>query len=314
MSNVQRHRGFSLLELIIVVAIVLLLVALILPAIQKVRLTASRMQSTNNLKQIGLALHQHNDAKGRLPGVNNARKLTPLDPIYIVTPGKGEDPNADRAPMFQLIQFMESKLRPEDGYPPLKVLTGPADPTFPYNWPEPGNTGYIQGPCSYGLNLCALEGRPNLANGFPDGTGQTIAATERYFTSYMLSDTTVAHSGAEYQTGTSYEEVIPGTQEDGYYRASRRATFADAGYRGEVIPITSMINGQPVTRPSVPGQTFQVRPKIDSAWSALPQTPYVSGLPTLLFDGSVRTLSPTIDPSLFWSAVTRDRGEVLADW
>jgi len=37
-------------------------------------------------------------------------------------------------------------------------------------------------------------------------------------------------------------------------------------------------------------------------------------LPTLLFDGSVRTIGPGVDPSLFWSAVTRDRGEVLADW
>ena len=312
MSNVQHRRGFSLLELIIVVAIVLLLIALILPAIQMVRSTASRMQSTNNLKQIGLALHQHNDAKGRFPGVNNARKITTVDFRFLEF---DNDPNADYPPMLQLIPFMEAKLRPEDGYPPLKVLTGPADPTFPSHWPdETSKLGVIQGPCSYGLNMSALEGRPNLANGFPDGTGQTIAATERYFTSYMLSDTTVAHSGAEYQTGTSYSEVIPGTQEDGFYSPSRRASFADAGYRGEVIPITRTVNGQSVTRPSVPGQTFQVRPKVDSAWSGVPQTPYASGLPTLFFDGSVRTINSGVDPSVFWGAVTRNGGEVLTDW
>ena len=153
-----------------------------------------------------------------------------------------------------------------------------------------------------------------MANGFPDGTGSTIAAAERYYVSSMLSDTNVAHSGAEFENGNSYAEVLPGTQEDGYYSPSRRASFADAGYRGEAIPITTTINGQSVTRPSVPGQTFQVRPKVNSAWSGVPQTPYASGLPTLLFDGSVRTISPGVDPSLFWSAVTRDQGEVLSDW
>ncbi len=311
MSNHKRRRGFTLLELIVVVAIILLLVALILPAIQMVRLTASRMQSTNNLKQIGLAMHTHNDVKGRLPGVNNARKVTPVDPIYLAS-GSGDDPNADVPPMLQLIPYTEVKLRPEDGYPALKVLTAPADPTFTSQGLSNGSA--IQGPCSYGLNMSALEGRPNLTNGFPDGTSQTIAATERYIISYMLSDTSTPHSGAEWETGTSYAEVLPGSASNYYYEASRRATFADAGYRGEVIPITSVINGQVVTRPSVPGQTFQVRPKPDAAWSAVPQTPYAAGLPTLLFDGSVRTISPTIDPSLFWSAVTRDRGEVMADW
>ncbi|MEO2092011.1 MAG: hypothetical protein ABGY75_21360, partial [Gemmataceae bacterium] len=78
--------------------------------------------------------------------------------------------------------------------------------------------------------------------------------------------------------------------------------------------VTSYTTGMPVTRPSVPGQTFQVRPKPDDAWSGVPQTPFSAGLPALLFDGSVRTLSPRIDTTVFWGAITRDRGEVLSDW
>lgn len=60
--------------------------------------------------------------------------------------------------------------------------------------------------------------------------------------------------------------------------------------------------------------TFQVKPTLEGAWSGVPQTPFSAGLPTLLFDGSVRTLSPRIDEYVFWGAVTRDKGEVLGDW
>jgi hypothetical protein len=96
--------------------------------------------------------------------------------------------------------------------------------------------------------------------------------------------------------------------------AERRATFADRGYHAEVVPVTRVVNGIAVTRPSVPGQTFQVKPKPEDAWSGVPQTPFSGGLPTLLFDGSVRTISPKVDPAVFWGTVTRDQGEVLADW
>ncbi|MCU0704779.1 MAG: DUF1559 domain-containing protein [Fimbriiglobus sp.] len=301
-----RRGGVSLLELLVAIAVLAILVGLILPAIQKVREVAVRMQDTNNLKQLGLGIHGYATAHdGQLPRIKNVMGPSPSALV---------NRDVDQIIYLRLLPYLDATLAAgqattndpdEKQFPHRKLFISPADPTYQFAKPD-------SAPVSYAYNALAYAGSPTLTATFTDGASHTIAFVERYFRtrdlnasipdSYVTLSYTAVNSGFDGYAGPGNTNPI------WVVGGGFRPTFADAGQRVSCVPVT--LDG--VTRPSIPGQTFQVKPDVEEAWSAVPQTS--AGLPTLFFDGSVKTIAPGVKETVFWGAVTPAGGEVPGDF
>jgi prepilin-type N-terminal cleavage/methylation domain-containing protein len=173
---VRPRSAFTLVELLVVIAITGVLIGLLLPAVQKVREGAARVQDANNIKQQCLAVHGCNDTYNRLPPAYN----------NFPNPAGGMGPPAG---MGTLQYFLLPYLEQQNLYNQvamssdnctntlLKVFMGPADPTMP-------SDGLVTmmdmpyGGCSYACNYLVFGNTPGgsarIPTTFADGTSNTI--------------------------------------------------------------------------------------------------------------------------------------------
>jgi prepilin-type N-terminal cleavage/methylation domain-containing protein len=284
--------GYTLVELLVVIAIIAVLIGLLLPAVQKVREAALRVQSMNNLKQIALATHDYAIVNGgRLPGVDGWNRPTPgLDSVFFRIM-----PYIDQGNIYASYSANNATLGP--GYSTsayvIRSYLSPADPSLPD--PPDGIT-------SYAANALAFAPGTQLPESFSDGTAQTILCAEHY---------AFQCHGTEFSW---FDYDIVGFPPSEPYEISimRRSSFAD-GKAGDIVPVTDPATN--LSRGSIPGLTFQVRPKLSDCDPRLAQSPHAAGMLVALADGSVRTLAAGMSETTYWGAVTPAGGEVLGnDW
>ena len=166
----MKRNGMSLIELLVVIGIIALLIGLLLPAVQKVREAAARMSSSNNLKQLTLALHN-------FAAANNDR-CPSLD-------GHRFSPNPDLSFHAALLPFVEQwtyqQIIASNTFVPIKVYVSPADPTVSKAWAAKVDVS------SYAANaVCFYPQMARYPATFVDGTSNTIAFAEHY--SYKCGD------------------------------------------------------------------------------------------------------------------------------
>lgn len=325
--TLRAHRAFTLVELLVVIAIIGILVALLLPAVQAAREAARRMSCGNNLKQIGLALHNYHDTYKAFP------------PSALIPNGATAD---SFSPQARLLSFLEQEnlqdlINWNASYATQPVVTRQRIATYicpsevgDRERPDGALTHY---PLTYGMNfgswfvfdprsrsggngIAYPNGRVNFASVI-DGTSNTLAFAEvKAWAPYLRDGGTPNGLGVPIPTTPAQVVGFGGS----FKANSGHTEWVDgrthqSGFTGTFPPNTKFIY------PSG-GKDYDVDFNSSREGKTTNQTTYAvvtsrsyhpGGAQVGLVDGSVRFAAETVDLSVWRGYATRDGGEVSGE-
>jgi prepilin-type processing-associated H-X9-DG protein/prepilin-type N-terminal cleavage/methylation domain-containing protein len=333
------HPAFTLVELLVVIAIIAVLLGMLLPAVQKVRDSAIRIQCANNLKQIGLALHNYMNSHDSLPpngvfryngtGVVQTSPWSALSRIL---------PYIEQEPLFRRIDFSKHyNMQPEISSKRVATYVCPAEINDYGSGTDPvyGNKHW---PISYALNLGTWPILTHKAAGmqtgdgafspnrgyrpasFSDGMSGTLAASE-------VKAYTPRISGSS--SATTYTPPPPPPSSPDDLAAYSLAPFDPSRHThaewvdGKVheTGFTTVFPPNTKVRYSSGGQTYDVdfvtatEASLGDTYAAVTSRSYHSGGVNVLFmDGSVRFISNGISQQTWRALGTRDSDDIPGDY
>ena len=308
MSQARRRRGFTLIELLVVIAIIGILIGLILPAVQAAREAARRTQCASNLKMLGLAVHQHIEARGHLPGGFGQ----PFDASYLVQilPYLEQTPLYDSLNVTSLEFTLFSGVNHTAWQTKVSTFFCPSEPSrsvdaaFSPNYPANAGLNCITGDGVF-------TGRQVAPADIIDGLSQTAGLTE-----WIVGPAKFGYDSPGSRLGSVYTFEYPQGSDFKNHRVFVRlcnqlvpdqAQLTAIKYKGIFwttggFAHTQYNHSMPPNSPSCNvGPWFA-----HTAGSFHP-----GGVNSLMMDGRVRYVKESIDSDVWLSIGTRSGGEIV---
>jgi prepilin-type N-terminal cleavage/methylation domain-containing protein len=312
------RRGFTLIELLVVIAIIAVLIALLLPAVQQAREAARRTQCKNNLKQMGLAMHNYLDTHGKLPLCLNASNKPISVHAYLL-------PYLEQTTTYNLIDFNVSWNDPKNDAARAVKVPGFLCPTnpevqLPAGW---AGTHYRANQGSQILYAQPSASGPNSTMPAPDGvfvpsmslsiaevtdgTSNTAAFSEHPFADFSQ---TSSNKFDTFRPGT-----YPTTQDEACMDCMMidQSDLSKQGVSNVGAPWLQSYHSTTqyfhVTVPNGPSCMYPPGRISTSAASY-----HTGGVQVTLCDGSVRFVSENINLALWRAIGSRNKGEVVTEF